>query len=298
VLDVDRFIRMVAMEIILCHWDGYALNRNNYRIYHDPEKNRFVFMPHGMDQAFGSHRSGPDLPLTPMYPKGILVEDIRSTPEGATRYLETAREMATNYFNVQHLTNRVNELGACVRQAIAETDPARARRYDSQLSELKEFIVERGDVLRRQISDLESVLRFDTNRTAYITGWKTRVDRGTPSFAIASGNEGVRTYEVTANGAASIFTRVRLMPGKYHFEGDLRLEKIVVEPKVPNAGVCLRMNWKEAASYLTGSTEGWVHYSHVFQIYDGPVEVELICSVRALSGKATFDARSLKLVRD
>src|SRR5439155_15010000 len=34
-LDMDRFLSMIALEIMLCHCDSYAMNRNNYRLYHD-----------------------------------------------------------------------------------------------------------------------------------------------------------------------------------------------------------------------------------------------------------------------
>lgn len=27
VLDMDRFLTFVAMEVLTCHWDGYSLNR-------------------------------------------------------------------------------------------------------------------------------------------------------------------------------------------------------------------------------------------------------------------------------
>src|SRR5687767_12482274 len=35
-LDVDRFISHLVLEMFTSHTDGYALNRNNYRLYHDP----------------------------------------------------------------------------------------------------------------------------------------------------------------------------------------------------------------------------------------------------------------------
>ena len=33
-------------------WDGYVMNRNNYRVYHDLDTGKMVFFPHGMDQMF------------------------------------------------------------------------------------------------------------------------------------------------------------------------------------------------------------------------------------------------------
>src|SRR5688572_11321431 len=33
ILDVDRFLSFMAMEVITWHWDGYAMKHNNYRVY-------------------------------------------------------------------------------------------------------------------------------------------------------------------------------------------------------------------------------------------------------------------------
>src|SRR5437667_1238755 len=52
VLDVDRFLSFVALEMLTWHWDGYTLKKNNYRVYHDPEADKMIFFPHGMDQMF------------------------------------------------------------------------------------------------------------------------------------------------------------------------------------------------------------------------------------------------------
>ena len=54
VLELDRFIRFVALEVMLCHRDGYSLARNNFRVYQDLDTGKMVFFPHGMDQLFGS----------------------------------------------------------------------------------------------------------------------------------------------------------------------------------------------------------------------------------------------------
>src|SRR5205807_1661397 len=51
-LDVDRFISMLAGEILMAHWDGYWNNHNNYRVYHDTKANRMVLIPYGLDSMF------------------------------------------------------------------------------------------------------------------------------------------------------------------------------------------------------------------------------------------------------
>lgn len=57
-LDVEKFISFMALELMGCHWDGYCQNRNNYRVYFDPDTKRRHFFPHGMDQMFGDTNFG------------------------------------------------------------------------------------------------------------------------------------------------------------------------------------------------------------------------------------------------
>jgi hypothetical protein len=72
---------MMAMETILCHSDSYSMNRNNYRLYHDPATDKIVFMPHGMDRVLGTHRSALDLAIVPPA-LGLVARAVLSTPEG------------------------------------------------------------------------------------------------------------------------------------------------------------------------------------------------------------------------
>ena len=51
-LDVDRFLSFVALNMLTCDWDGYVAKPNNYRLYFNPESGKAVFIPHGMDQMF------------------------------------------------------------------------------------------------------------------------------------------------------------------------------------------------------------------------------------------------------
>jgi spore coat protein H len=45
VLDTDRFLTFMALEILSCDWDGYVMKPNNYRVYHDPPLTKSTFFP-------------------------------------------------------------------------------------------------------------------------------------------------------------------------------------------------------------------------------------------------------------
>lgn len=81
-MDMDHFISGFCIQAILGDWDGYAFNKNNYRVYHQPEKNKIYIIPSGLDQEFGNAEAGPLVP--PM--KGLLGIRVFETPEGKARY--------------------------------------------------------------------------------------------------------------------------------------------------------------------------------------------------------------------
>ncbi len=53
VFDVDSYLRTLAVEILLGHWDGYAGNMNNYYLYQRPSDGKFVFLEYDMDNTLG-----------------------------------------------------------------------------------------------------------------------------------------------------------------------------------------------------------------------------------------------------
>ena len=59
-IDVEQFIDFWAMEVIVGHWDGYSGNLNNFYIYRNPDTDRFVFIPWGMDGTLDPAALGGD----------------------------------------------------------------------------------------------------------------------------------------------------------------------------------------------------------------------------------------------
>jgi len=57
-VDMDEFLRNMAVEAVALHWDGYT-TRNNYRLYKDPTTGQFQIIPWGTDQTFMTAYYGP-----------------------------------------------------------------------------------------------------------------------------------------------------------------------------------------------------------------------------------------------
>ena len=58
-LDTKHYLRFTAAEAAVNQWDMYSYTvfyPNNFRIYHDPTSNKFVFLPWGMDMSMKPYR--------------------------------------------------------------------------------------------------------------------------------------------------------------------------------------------------------------------------------------------------
>ena len=118
-MDVDRFATYAALSVMLADWDGYALNRNNYRIYFRPQDGRAVMLPHGMDQLF----QRTDMEMDP-YWNGALAWSLFDTPQGQKLYEERCRQVFTNVFKLERMTNLI----AQATEVLKKVDPVIATR--------------------------------------------------------------------------------------------------------------------------------------------------------------------------
>lgn len=116
VLDVDRFLSMMAIDALIGHWDGYAYYPNNYRLYYEPASARFTVLPWGTDQTFDSS-------LNPFEMSGRISVRCVEDPECSEAYRVRLWELAERF--VDHdLGARRADLHARIAPAI-ERDPRR-----------------------------------------------------------------------------------------------------------------------------------------------------------------------------
>lgn len=135
-LDVDRFATYAALSVMLVDWDGYPLNRNNYRIYFRPDDGRAVFLPHGMDQLFQRSHLELDTGWS-----GAVAWALFDTPPGQRLYEARCREVFTNVFRLDRITN-------CIARAASALRPVQPD-IDQRAQELQGQIASRLRTLRR-----------------------------------------------------------------------------------------------------------------------------------------------------
>ncbi len=136
VMDVDLFTTYAALEVMVADWDGYPLNRNNYRIYFRPNDGRAVMMPHGMDQLFQRSNMEMDAGWN-----GVLAWSLFDTPQGQKLYEERCRQVFTNVFKLERITNLI----AQATEVLATADPG----IVSRAADLTDRVQRRYRNLRR-----------------------------------------------------------------------------------------------------------------------------------------------------
>ena len=120
-LDVERFLSFMAVEVIVAHWDGYSLHRNNFRIFHDVSTDRMVFLPQGLDQTFQRQNIAamPEM-------SGLVAKAVLEGPEFRERFRLRESQLLTNTFQTDTWVKRLRDVAAQVRRELEVSDPSTA----------------------------------------------------------------------------------------------------------------------------------------------------------------------------
>lgn len=110
VFDVQSYLRQLAVESLLGHWDGYSFNMNNYYLFYNGETGLIEFFPYDTDNTWGiDWGSGRDwakenlnywyknFDTRPLTARILEVESYRD------QYNENLVEVITLYFNEEYL---------------------------------------------------------------------------------------------------------------------------------------------------------------------------------------------------
>lgn len=301
VLDVDRFLSFCALEVMAWDWDGYAMNRNNYRVYHDLDTGRMVFFPHGMDQMFWetSHeilpRGDGGLRLNSLVARAVL-----ETPQGKKLYRERFGQIFTNVFQIEVLTNRVQELAALLRPYIRDTND-----FESNVKLVHNRIVAQHANYTRRLSEPEPQPLVFQSGVASITNWSIPLSPRDPASAIRDrvqidGRQALHilTTNQMTNTSASWRATVLLREGHYRLEAMAKTAGVVSlmnTNKGGGAGIRHSGIHKPRTNKLEGDSN-WQKLVYDFELkYEQ--EVPLLCELRATRGEAWFDAGSFRLMQ-
>ena len=290
-LELNRFIRLMALEVMLCHRDGYCLARNNFRVYQDLDTGKMVFFPHGMDQLFGSA----DLPWTPKM-AGVVAKAVMETREGNQRYSQEFKTLFRKLFEPESLARQVDEL---LNELSAVADKSELASIRLECSSVKNRIRARHEQLEQQLKAAQQEPVSLANGIGPLTGWVKVDPPVSGEMDDVIGPDGSRCLHIRAGSdtSASWRTKARLEPGRYWFEGKVSVSGVQPLGFGAHQGAGLRIAGQPRQAPDLVADSAWHLQRESFEVGPDGGEIEFICEFRARAGEAWFDRGSLRLVR-
>lgn len=163
-LDLDRYLSFAALEALAGGEDGYSYvlgTPNNFRLYRDPETQRFVFLPWGLDRALRP-RFEPRLvhdwvPPLERYRSvwkthSLLLAGCLASPECRQAYIVRLRELTELFEQLQLAEQARAELQLIEAAGQADQRKPAGDEYVRHARELLlEYIAERPAALRAEL---------------------------------------------------------------------------------------------------------------------------------------------------
>jgi hypothetical protein len=304
ILDIERFITYTAIQVLIDDWDGYARQRNNYRIYNDPTSHRLVFMPHGMDQLWRNPRSG----FAPRF-NGMVAASLFSLDGMSPRLVARMRELTNTVYN-PGFVDRVFEKARNRLVQAYENE----RRHEERQRILSAMEDTRGRIRLRMATfngeayQTPHALAFDAAGRGAIRSWSTSQEGDAVEF-LEQKIDGRRILRIGVAGPGSHGSwraRVTLPPGRYRFEAQLRtIDVRGSDPTGRGRGAGIRISGSRRGAGLEGTTD-WRLVRYDFGVPGpddgrggpgGVQEAVLVAELMADSGVVEFDADSMVLSR-
>jgi CotH kinase protein/Secretion system C-terminal sorting domain len=129
VLNVNDFLKALAIEVNCGHWDDYAYNRNNYFLYDNPLTGKFDFISYDADNTFGVNFLAPNWTTRNIYTwhskaDGPIVEQLLKSKYFRNLYGVYTKQLVNDV--LKNLDPRIDSLRELIK------DPARSDSYRSR----------------------------------------------------------------------------------------------------------------------------------------------------------------------
>ena len=125
IFDVDNYLKIIAIDVLISHWDGPVANMNNYYLYHNPCTDKIQFISYDLDNTFGIDWSNRDWTEISIYnwsdnkwddgPRA-LYDKLMADSEYRNRFNFYMKEILENHFNTQVLYPYLDEKLAMIQE--------------------------------------------------------------------------------------------------------------------------------------------------------------------------------------
>jgi hypothetical protein len=291
ILDIDAYLRHLALESVFCHWDGYSFNRNNYRIYHDPSAGKFHFILHGMDQVFGDPRW-----YVFRRPSGLVGDAVWSLPGIQERYRQRFMELNARVLRANDWAREAERLAKSLQIRVKTASPGDAEQFPGRGQHAGNLIRNRLEQVNAQLEDAARLGRPGGSINLAKYAWApSNGDKGNVNQSEEGGRPSLRIAANVDNGGDHRLA-LMLAPGRYRLSGMAQARDVKVAAG-KGAGLRFRVSGEAEGAKVAvlAGTTSWRSLTHEFAT-TGP-ETTLLVELRAESGEAFVELKSLTLTR-
>jgi spore coat protein H len=304
VLDIDGYLRHLAVENLLVHMDGYSYRANNYRAYQDPSTGRFSFVLHGMDNLFGHDAWGQSHPrgyvlsvpgVAPLYPDAsvtAVAQALWSLPPEADirgRFRRLAAQTHAAVFRDADWPGRAEARIAELGRQLAALDPEEGAAFVERSGDYLRKLRGRLEVVDAQFADVERLAapgRGAVDLGAY--AWSPSAESAEASEREARGRR-VLALKVTG-GKADFRLPLSLEPGAY------RLTATVRTAGLKAAAFRGRLSGRDPSAVPAVEADAdWRPHACLLEVGEG--DTTLVLELRGEAGRAWVDLAGLRLER-
>ena len=124
IFDIDNYLKIIAIDVLISHWDGPVANMNNYYLYHNPCTDKIQFISYDLDNTFGIDWSSRDWTEISIYnwsdnkwddgPRA-LYDKLMADSEYRNRFNFYMKDILENHFNTQILYPYLDEKLALIQ---------------------------------------------------------------------------------------------------------------------------------------------------------------------------------------
>jgi hypothetical protein len=126
IMNVDQFLKALAIDVATGNWDNYGYNRNNYYLYDNPSDLRFNFITYDPDNSFGVDFLGVDWGTRDCrywINQGIslpLAQKLLAVPVFFNEYKQFLDTIARFVINPDSIFPRIDSIKNLIHQAAIE----------------------------------------------------------------------------------------------------------------------------------------------------------------------------------
>ena len=153
VVDIDKFIKFWAMEMLTNHWDGYTGNTNNFYVYNNPKTKKFEFLPWGVDGVLRSTTRVRKGAPSNLYVNGYLARRLYLLPATRAKYIAQLKSLLQTFWKEGEVIKEIDRMEKLVAPFAAKGHFQKNAAYT-----LQQYITQLRGIVRKRRSDLKPVL--------------------------------------------------------------------------------------------------------------------------------------------